>query len=113
MISPGQADEKFMKAALLEARKALKNGDVPIGAVIVSDGKIISRGYNCVELKADPTGHAELSAIKKAIRKIGYKHLYNCTLYVTLEPCAMCSGAIVLSRIGRLVFGATDPKAGA
>jgi tRNA(adenine34) deaminase len=104
---------KYMQEALKEARKALKFGDVPIGAVIVSDNKIIGRGYNQVEKKNDSTAHAEIIAIKSAIKKYGYKHLLNCTIYVTLEPCTMCSGAIVLARIPYLVYGAEDPKAGA
>lgn len=102
-----------MKEALREARKALKFGDVPIGAAIVSDGKVIGRGYNQVEKKNDATAHAEIIAINSAIKKIRHKHLLDCTIYVTLEPCAMCSGAIVLARIPNLVYGAEDPKAGA
>ncbi len=105
-------DEKYMAAALDEAAKALENDDVPIGAVIVKNNEIIGRGYNRVEKDSDATSHAEIMAIKDALNKQEYKHLLDCTIYVTLEPCAMCSGAIVLARIPRLVFGAIDPKAG-
>ena len=105
-------DEKFMAAALDEAVKALENADVPIGAVIVRNGEIIGRGYNRVEKDSDATAHAEIMAIKDALSKQEYKHLLDCTMYVTLEPCSMCSGAIVLARIDRLVYGAKDPKAG-
>ncbi len=102
-----------MQLAINEAKKSLKTGDVPIGAIVVFDGKIIARGHNQVEFKKSPTAHAEVIAIEKAAKKIGYKHLLDCDLFVTLEPCAMCSGAIVLARIKRLVFGASDPKSGA
>jgi tRNA(adenine34) deaminase len=104
---------KYMQEALKEARKALIYDDVPIGALIVSDNKIIGRGYNQVEKKNDSTAHAEIIAIKSAIKKFAHKHLLGCTIYVTLEPCAMCSGAIVLARIPNIVYGAPDPKAGA
>jgi tRNA(adenine34) deaminase len=106
-------DESFMKEAIAEAKKALKNNDVPIGAVIVNDGKIIARGYNKVEKKHNVLAHAEMTAIKNALKVTKRKHLNNCSLYVTLEPCVMCSGAIVLSRFKKLVYGAKDPKAGA
>ena len=102
-----------MMQAIKEAKKSLRYGDVPIGAIIVANDKIISRGYNQIEKKGSPLLHAEIIAIEKATKKLSYKHLYECTLYVTLEPCAMCSGAIVLSRIKRLVYGAKDPKTGA
>ena len=102
-----------MQIALSEARKALENEDVPIGAVIVSNGKIISRAYNQVEKKNDALAHAEILAIDKAIKKIGYKHLLDCEIYTTLEPCPMCAGAIVLARLKRLIYAATDPKSGA
>jgi tRNA(adenine34) deaminase len=102
----------FMKAALNEAKKCSKYEDVPIGAVVVCDYKIIGRGYNQVEKLNDPTAHAESLAIKKAIKKINSKYLNDCTLYVTLEPCPMCAGAIVLARIKTVVFGASDAKAG-
>lgn len=102
-----------MHEAVKEAQKALKHADVPIGAVIVKDGSVISRAHNKSELKSNSLFHAEMIALEKAIKKTGYKHLPECTLYVTLEPCAMCSGAAVLARIKRIVFGAYDPKAGA
>ena len=105
--------EQFMSVALIEAAKALKNGDVPVGAVIVKDGEIIGKGFNKVEWLKDATAHAEIIAIKTAQKKLNYERLTNCSLYVTLEPCVMCAGAIVLSRIRTLVFGAYDTKAGA
>lgn len=106
-------DEKYMYSALNEARKALKFNDVPIGAVIVQNGIIVGRGHNKTEQLSDPTAHAELLAIREAVANSGYKRLINSTIYVTLEPCAMCAGAIVLARIEKVVFGAFDPKAGA
>jgi tRNA(adenine34) deaminase len=106
-------DELYMKEALIEAEKALKYNDVPTGAVIVCNGNIIGRGYNKVEKKQNSTAHAEMIAIKNALKSIDYKHLNECSLYVTLEPCPMCAGAIVLSRLKRLVYGAKDPKSGA
>lgn len=106
-------DDYFMQAALKQARIALENEDVPIGAVIVCNGKIISRAYNQVEKTNNALAHAEILAINKAIKKIGYKHLLDCVLYTTLEPCPMCAGAIVLARIKRLVIAANDPKSGA
>ena len=108
-----ETDIKYMQEAITEAKKALENVDVPIGAVIVKDNEIVGRGFNQVEKLKDSIAHAEMLAIKDAIKNTGYKHLLDCTLYVTLEPCSMCSGAIVLARIPRLVFGADDPKAGA
>lgn len=102
-----------MGEALKEARKSLRYGDVPIGAVVVFSNEIIARGHNQVEQRKDPFAHAEISAMAKAIKKIGYKHLLDCDLYVTLEPCSMCSGAIVLARIRNLFIGALDPKTGA
>ncbi|MET1248355.1 tRNA adenosine(34) deaminase TadA [Sporolactobacillus sp. STCC-11] len=105
-------DERFMEVAIAEARKAEEIGEVPIGAVIVQGGEVIARGYNRREQLQQPTAHAELMAIEAASRKLGTWRLSGCTLYVTLEPCPMCAGAIVLSRIDRLVYGAADPKAG-
>jgi tRNA(adenine34) deaminase len=102
-----------MLQALAEARTALDNGDVPVGAVVVHDGRIIGRGHNQRELMQDPTAHAEMIALTAAAAAVGSWRLNNCTIYVTLEPCAMCAGALVLSRIDRLVYGTTDPKAGA
>lgn len=108
----GEKPEKFMKAALDLARRAEAKGEVPIGAVIVSEGQIVGRGYNLRETRKRPTAHAELLAIEAAARKLGRWRLEHTTLYVTLEPCLMCWGAIVLARIPRVVFGAKDPKAG-
>jgi tRNA(adenine34) deaminase len=106
-------DERFMRAALAEAEAALENDDVPVGSVIVHSGRIIGRGFNQRELLQDPTAHAEMLAMTAAAEHVKSWRLLDCTLYVTLEPCAMCAGAIVLARIPRLVFGATDPKTGA
>lgn len=103
----------FMKEALKEAQKAYKKGEAPIGAVIVKDGKIIARGHNERELKQDSTLHAEMTAIKKACRKLGSWRLIDCDMYVTLEPCPMCAGAVLQSRIKRIFIGTDDPKAGA
>ncbi len=108
-----KTDEYFMAKALRLAKKAMKRGEVPVGAVIVKDGKIIAKGYNKRECNADALAHAELIAIKKACKAIGEWRLINCSIYVTLEPCPMCAGAIINSRIERVVFGAYDPKAGA
>lgn len=105
--------EKYMKAALKEAGKSSKKDEVPVGAVIVHGGKIISRAHNNIINKCDPCGHAEILAIRKAAKKLSNERLLGCTLYTTLEPCAMCAGAIVHSRIKTLVFGADDPKTGA
>jgi tRNA(adenine34) deaminase len=106
-------DERWMEYALREAEQAYKRKEVPIGAVIVHDNRIIGRGYNQIESLQDPTAHAEMIAITAAATNLESRRLEECTLYVTLEPCAMCAGAIVLSRIPRVVFGAPDPKAGA
>jgi tRNA(adenine34) deaminase len=111
--SPHPSDDRFMLQALAEARTALANGDVPVGAVIVHDHRIIGRGHNQRELMQDPTAHAEMIALTAAASAVGSWRLNNCTIYVTLEPCAMCAGALVLARIDRLVYGTTDPKAGA
>lgn len=102
-----------MQHAVKEALKASVSDDVPVGAVIVRDNKIIARGHNQVELLNDPTAHAEMIAITQATNALGAKWLNDCVLYVTIEPCSMCAGALVLSRVSRVVFGATDPKAGA
>ncbi len=107
-------DEKFMRLAIQEALKAEGIGEVPIGAVVMgADGKVISRAHNLRETSYDPTAHAEIIAIKKAAKKLKSWRLTGTTLYVTLEPCAMCMGAVILARVKRLVFGARDPKAGA
>ncbi len=102
-----------MQEALAEARAAAAHGDVPIGAVVVHDGEVIARGHNRREADQDPTAHAELLALRAAARHLGSWRLNGCTVYVTLEPCPMCAGALVLARVPRLVFGADDPKAGA
>ena len=106
-------DERFMEEALKLARRAERHDDVPVGAVIVREGRVIARGMNTREQRGDPTGHAEINAIRKAARRTGCWRLHGCTLYVTLEPCPMCAGAAVNARIDRVVFGASDPKAGA
>jgi tRNA(adenine34) deaminase len=106
-------DARLMKAALAEAAKAAARGEVPVGAVLVRDGRIVARGSNAPVGSADPTAHAEIVALRKAARNAGNYRLPDCDLYVTVEPCAMCLGAIVQARIRRLVFGAPDPKAGA
>jgi len=106
-------DEHFMRLAIREAERASEHADVPVGAVIVRDGEVIASGHNERELRQDPSAHAELLAIREASRALGSWRLLECVLYVTLEPCAMCAGAIVLARLPRVVYGATDPKAGA
>lgn len=107
-----QADQQWMLAALSEAAAAAKLGEVPVGAVVVRAGEIVGRAHNRRELDQDPLAHAELLALRQAAALVGSWRLGECTLYVTLEPCAMCAGALVNSRIGRLVYGAADPKAG-
>jgi tRNA(adenine34) deaminase len=106
-------DEYFMRLALREAARALDHDDVPIGAVIVKDGEVIGSGHNERELRADPTAHAEMIALREAARVLGGWRVLETVMYVTLEPCAMCAGAIVLARVPRVVFGTADPKAGA
>ena len=106
-------DEHWMRLALEEAEKALDHGDVPIGALAVRDNQIIGRGHNARERDQDPTAHAEMIAIRETARIIGHWRLENVTLYCTLEPCAMCAGAMVLARLPRLVYATVDPKAGA
>ena len=105
-------DEKFMKAALKEAYKAYEKDEVPVGCVIVKYGKIIARGHNLRETTSSAIKHAEVVAIEKANRKLNSWRLNDCTLYVTLEPCPMCAGAIFLSRVTRVVYAASDPKGG-
>lgn len=107
-----KTDEKFMKEALRQARKAAEIEEVPIGCVIVYEDKIIARGYNKRNLQKTTLGHAEISAIQKASRKLGDWRLEDCTMYITLEPCPMCAGAIIQARIPRVVIGAMNPKAG-
>ena len=111
--APAEDDERWMREALLEARAAQAHGDVPIGAVVVHAGRIIGRGHDERELLGDPTAHAEVLALRAAAAALGSWRVLDSTLYVTLEPCAMCAGAIVLARIPRVVYGTTDPKAGA
>jgi tRNA(adenine34) deaminase len=106
-------DEYFMRLALREAERALEHEDVPVGCVIVLGGEVIAAARNERELREDPTAHAEILALREASKHVGRWRLDGCALYVTLEPCAMCAGAIVLSRAPRVVFGALDPKTGA
>lgn len=105
-------NEKYMKLAIKEAMKARDIDEVPIGAIIVKDDKVIARAHNLREKKQQATAHAEILAIEKACKKLGTWRLEDCVLYVTLEPCAMCTGATILSRIKHVVFGAKDPKGG-
>ncbi len=111
--NPLQPHERWMRAALELARQAFDEGEVPIGAVIVYDGRIIGEGYNQRESLKDPTAHAEMIAITQAAQSLETWRLLDCTIYVTLEPCPMCAGAIVLARIPTVIYGTTDPKAGA
>ena len=106
-------DTLYMSFALEEARAAGSGGEAPVGAVVVCDGAVVARARNARESAADPTAHAELIAIREAAERLGRWRLSDCTLYVTLEPCPMCAGALVNARIDRLVYGASDPKAGA
>lgn len=105
-------DEKFMRMAINEAHKALKEEEVPIGAVVVSGDQVIGRGHNLVETLCDATAHAEMQAITAAASTLGGKYLKGCTIYVTVEPCIMCAGALAWSQIDRVVYGAADPKRG-
>ncbi len=105
-------DAYFMKKALAEAKLAMETGEVPVGAVIVTHQTIIARSHNLTELLNDVTAHAEMQAITSAANYLGGKYLHDCTLYVTLEPCQMCAGALYWSQIGKVVFGASDPKRG-
>lgn len=105
-------DEKYMREALLEAEYAASEDEVPVGAVIVFRGRVISRGHNMTQRLNDPTAHAEMIAITSAFEAIGGKYLNDCTLYVTVEPCPMCAGALAWAQIGKVVYGAIDPKRG-
>ncbi len=105
-------DEKYMRMALDEARKALAMQEVPIGAVVVAGARSVGRGHNLVETLADSTAHAEMQALTAAMSTLGGKYLTDCTIYVTVEPCAMCAGALAWSRVARVVYGAADPKRG-
>jgi len=106
-------DQIYMSEALKEARKAFEADEVPVGAIIVHDGKIIAKAHNQIKLLKDPTAHAEMIAITQAAAYLGSERLLNTIVYATIEPCAMCAGAMVLARVKRLVYGADDPKAGA
>jgi tRNA(adenine34) deaminase len=106
-------DEHFMRLAIREAELALAHDDVPVGALVVCDGEVIGAGHNERELRNDPTAHAEMLALREAARTLGSWRVLDSVLYVTLEPCAMCAGAMVLARVPRVIYGATDPKAGA
>lgn len=105
-------DEQFMRIALAEARQAADEGEIPVGAVVVAGGNVIARAHNLTERLTDVTAHAEMQAITAAAAALGGKYLTDCTLYVTVEPCVMCAGAIAWAQLGRLVFGASDPKRG-
>ena len=111
--APDPEDERFMRRAIAEAERALGHDDVPIGAVVVHGGEVVGAGHNERELRQDPTAHAEIIALLAAAHALGSWRVLDSTLYVTLEPCAMCAGAIVLARVPRVVYGCADPKAGA
>jgi tRNA(adenine34) deaminase len=106
-------DQRFMKLAIDQAFIATENGDVPVGAVIIFDGRVIAKAHNQRQLLNDPTAHAEIIALTQAAEAVGNWRLNGCSVYVTLEPCPMCAGALVLARVDRVVFGCADPKAGA
>lgn len=112
MKDSSKIDEKYMRLAIIEAQKALESDEIPIGAVIVVGDKVVGRGHNMVESFIDVTAHAEIMAITAAASTIGGKYLTDCTIYVTVEPCPMCAGALAWSQIGRVVYGAADPKRG-
>lgn len=107
-----ETDEKYMRLAIKEAQEAFGSDEVPVGAVIVSGGRVVGRGHNLVETLVDVTAHAEIQAITAAASTLGGKYLTDCTLYVTVEPCVMCAGALAWSQIGRIVYGASDAKRG-
>ncbi len=111
-MEQNQIDERYMREALKEAQKAGEKDEVPIGAVIVCQNQIIARAHNLTETLNDPTAHAEMQAITAATNYLGGKYLDQCTLYVTIEPCPMCAGALYWAQLGRLVYGSTDPKRG-
>lgn len=106
-------DEFFMRQALKQAQKAAEKDEVPVGALVVKNGAVIARGYNSREKTHDPSGHAEINALRRAAKKLGGWNLHDCELYVTLEPCPMCAGAAINARIARIIYGASDVKAGA
>lgn len=105
-------DEKYMRLALVEAEEATRRGEIPVGAVIVCRGRVLGRGHNLTETLTDVTAHAEMMALTAACNSTGGKYLPDCTIYVTVEPCTMCAGALGWSHIGRIVYGASDPKRG-
>lgn len=109
---PGAEDEHYMRMALVEAQKAYDADEIPIGAIVVSKGRIVGRGYNLTEQLNDVTAHAEMQAFTAAAQTLGGKYLRECTLYVTIEPCVMCAGAGYWTQIGRIVYGANEPKRG-
>ena len=112
IFAPEMTDEQFMRIALAEARQAADEGEIPVGAVVVAKGTIIARAHNLTERLTDVTAHAEMQAITAAATALGGKYLTDCTLYVTVEPCVMCAGAIAWAQLGRLVYGTSDPKRG-
>jgi tRNA(adenine34) deaminase len=112
-LSRQEIDERYMRMALDAAMVAEENGDVPIGTVIIHEGRVIAKAYNQREQLQDPTAHAEIIALTQAATALGMWRLHGCTIYVTLEPCPMCAGALVLARLDRLVYGCSDPKTGA
>jgi tRNA(adenine34) deaminase len=112
-MSINEQDQRYMQVAIDQAEIARQNGDVPVGAVIVRQGRLIAKAYNQRQQLNDPTAHAEIIALTQAAEAVGSWRLEGCTIYVTLEPCTMCAGALVLARIDRLVYGCEDPKAGA
>lgn len=112
-LHPDEIDRRYMQEALRLAERALESADVPVGALVVHDGRVIGRGFNQREKLQDPTAHAEMIALTAAAEFLGHWRVEGATMYVTLEPCTMCAGALVLARVARLVYGATDPKAGA
>ena len=113
MDDASPSDEQFMRMAIQEASRALEHDDVPVGAVLVHRGEVVGTGHNERELRQDPSAHAEMIALRAGAHALGSWRLLDTVLYVTLEPCAMCAGAIVLGRVSRVVYGTTDPKAGA
>lgn len=112
VVEPIFTDAYFMKLALAEAARAFEKGEVPVGALVVANDRIIARGHNLTEQLTDVTAHAEMQAITAAAHHLGGKYLHDCTLYVTLEPCLMCAGALYWSQISKVVYGASDPKRG-
>ena len=111
-MTQAETDEKYMRMALAEAREAFDRGEIPVGAVVVTKGRVVGRGHNLTETLTDVTAHAEMMALTAACNTLGGKYLPDCTIYVTVEPCTMCAGALGWSHIGRIVYGATDEKRG-